>query len=220
MESLFKQPYLALSPTSDLAVATAGKEPVAMGEGEARSEVPPTGATPSSFSAGDAKHRHAPEQELVVLAGTDTTDDDGKNGCFEGEDAMGSISPATWADPRLTEPDEGIKPTQDSARTASSATVCSGVVPQAVEAPLCAREVGRTAPLFSTCGSSSVGTSKSVNRSRAAEKSSMQSFDSEDPALMIVSHQNGCQDGSSSGDYITPEDWLHVAGTVLAHAKY
>ena len=113
-----------------------------------------------------------------------------------------------------------IQPRQDSSGTATPSTTCSGIVPEMVAVPLCAREAGRTTPLFGTYRSSSMGASKTVNGSRAADVSMMQSFDSEDPAMMIMSHQNDCQDGSSSGSNITLEDWLHVAETVLPHDKY
>ena len=89
-----------------------------------------------------------------------------------------------------------------------------------VAAPPCAREAGKTTPLFGTYGSSSMGASKNVNGSRAADISSMQSFDGEDPVMMIMSHHNGCQDGSSGGSDITPEDWLHVADYIAPYVKY
>ena len=220
MEDLFKLPYLSHSPTSNLVVATVKKGSVVMGDGKALSEVPPTGTTPASSYAGDARHRHAPERELVVLAGADNTYGDDENGCGQGGDPMGSESPATWAGPCPTGPKHVIQPRQDSAGTATPSTACSGIVPEVVAAPLCAREAGRTTPLFGTYSSSSMGASKSVNGSRAADVSMMQSFDREDPAMMIMSHHNDCQDGSSSGSNITPEDWLHVAKTVLPHVKY
>ena len=220
MENLLKLQYLSRSPTSDLVVPTVKKEPVVMGDGKALGEVPPTGMTPASSYAGDARHRHAPERELVVLAGADNTYRDGDNGCSQGGDPIGSESPATWADPCPTGPNNVIQPRQDSAGTPTPSTACSGIVPEMVAAPLCAREAGKTTPLFVTYGSSSMGVSKSVNGSRATDISSMQSFDGEDPVMMIMSHQNGCQDGSSSGSDITPEDWLHVAETILPHVKY
>ena len=104
MEKLFKLPYLGRSPTSDLVVATVEKGPVVMGDGKALSEVLPTGMTPASFYAGDARHRHAPERELAVLAGVNNTYGDGGNGCSQRGDPMGSESPATWADPSPTGP--------------------------------------------------------------------------------------------------------------------
>ena len=220
MENLFKLPYLGRSPTSDLVVPTVEKESVVMGDGKALSDVPPAGMTPTSSYAGDTRHRHVPDLELVVLAGADNTYGDGENGCGQGEDLMGSESPATWADSCPTGPKDVIQPRQDSAGTTTPATACSGIVPEMVATPPCAREAGRTMPLFGTYSSSSMGASKSVNGSRAADIFSMQSFDGEDPAMMIMSHQNDCQDGSSSGSDITPEDWLHVANTVLPHVKY
>ncbi|CAN0414159.1 unnamed protein product [Ascophyllum nodosum] len=221
MENLFKRPCLSRSPTSDLIVAIVEKEPVVMGDGKALSEVLPTGTTPAFSCAGDARHRHAPERELVVLAGADNTyDGDGENGCGQGRDPIGSESPATWADTCPTGPKYVKQPRQDSAGTATPAAACSGVVCEMIAAPPCAREADRTTPLFGTYGSSSIGASKSVNGSRAADISSMQSFDGEDPAMTIMSHQNGCHDGSSSGSDITSEDWLHVAETVLPHVGY
>ncbi|CAN0207447.1 unnamed protein product [Ascophyllum nodosum] len=221
MEDLFKLPYLGHSPTSDLVVATVEQGPVVMSDGKALSEVPPTGTTPASSYAEDARHRHAPERELVVLAGANNTYGDGENGCGQGGDPMGPESPATWAGPCPTGPKHVIQPRQDSAGTATTpSTACSGIVPEMVAAPLCAREAGTTTPLFGTYSSNSMGASKSVNGSREADVSIMQSFDSEDPAMMIMSHQNDCQDGSCSGSNITPEDWLHVAKTVLPHVKY
>ena len=221
MENLFRLPCLSRSPTSDLIVPIVEKEPAVIGDGKALSEVPPTGTTLAFSCAGDARHRHTPERELVVLAGADNTyDGDGENSCGQGGDPMGSESPATWADTCPTGPKYVKQPRQDSAGTVTPAAACSGVVCEMIAAPPCAREAGRTTPLFGTYGSSSIGASKSVNGSRAADISSMQSFDGEDPAIMIMSHQNGCHGGSSSGSDITSEDWLHVAETVLAHVEY
>ena len=191
-----------------------------MGDGKALSEAPPTGTTPAFSCAGDARHRHAPERELVVLAGADNTYGDGEIGCGQGGNPMRAESPATGADTCPTRPKYVIQPGQDFAGIGTPATACSGVVCEMVATPPCAREAGRTTPLFGTYGSSSTGASKSVNGSRAANISSMQSFDGEDPAMMIMSHQNGCHDGSSSGIDITSKDWLHVAETVLPHVEY
>ena len=221
MENLFKLPCLGRLRTSDLIVATVEKERLVMGDSKAISELPPTGTTPAFSYAGDSRHRHAPERELVVLAGADNAyDGNGENGCGQGRDPMGSESPTTWADTCPTGPKDVIQPRQDSAGSATPATACNGIVPEMVATPPCAGEAGRTTPLFGTYGSSSMCASKTVNGSRAADISSMQSFDVEDPAMMILSHQNGCHDGSSSGSDITSKDWLHVAETVLPHDEY
>ncbi|CAN0317782.1 unnamed protein product, partial [Ascophyllum nodosum] len=180
MENLLKLPYLGRSLTSDLVVATVEKGPVVMGDGNALSEIRRIGTTPASSYAGDARHRHGPERELVVLAGANNTYSDGENGCGQGGNSTDSESPATWADPCPTGPNDVIQPRQDSAGITTPSTACSGIIPEIVAAPFCAREASRTTPLFGTYGSS-MGARKSVNGSRAANISSMQSFDGEDP---------------------------------------
>ena len=122
MENLLKLPYIGRSPTSDLGVSTVEKEPVVMGDGEALGEIPPTGMTPSSSYAGDARHHHAPERELVVLAGADNTYRDGDSGCSQGGDPIGSESSATWADPCPTGLKDVIQPKQGFAGTPTSST--------------------------------------------------------------------------------------------------
>ena len=54
-------------------------------------------------------------------------------------------------------------------------TICSGSATEVVTTPLCASETAETMPLFGTYGSRSRGTSLSIDSSRIAEISSLQS---------------------------------------------
>ena len=62
-------------------------------------------------------------------------------------------------------------------------TVCSGSVTEAVMTPLCASETAKIIPLFGTYGSRSRCTSHSVDRTRVAEISSLQSCHGEGGAV-------------------------------------